>query len=677
MNLKTLSRLAAIAVIPVMSQAQESALETITVTASRQDAGILSLNSNLGWIDEDTINRTQQEHINQVMVRIPGVWVSRGNGQEHLTAIRSPVLTGAGGCGAFLMAQDGISLRGPAFCNTNQLFDTNAEQARQIEVLRGPGSTLYGTNAVHGVINVLTPDPLNDDPDYFALEAGPHEYLRNKFQFTRKQGDHAYLLQANLSHDGGYKDDSGADQQKLSFIHQFEEGDLSVKNVLSVTNLNQETAGFIRGFKSYEDPELKTSNPNPEAFRDSRTARAYSIVNYTLDEASSVKLVPYLRWTDMQFLQHFLPWQALEKNDQRGAGLQGQYSYQVDNISILAGVDLDYSIGNLQETQDEPFSPTIPAGSHYDYQVKATVISPFVQLNWDANEKLNINIGTRFENSDFDYDNYLSDGSACAPDVTGCRFTRPEDQTVSYSNWSYQLGGHYKIARDHRVYTQLSTGFRAPQATELFRLQAGQTVTNLEAEETTSIEVGFRGQWNELFYDMSLFSMDKDNFIFQDSNRQNISNGETEHHGVELSLHKQLSEQAYVSFNGTLAKHRYKNNLNISRQDIQGNEIDTAPEHIASAHLGWDWNEGHNVEAEFVHQGNYYLDPANTAEYEGHNLLNLRARYKWSEVITLHARVINLLDRDYAERADFAFGSYRYFVGEPRSLYVGIKGSFR
>ena len=676
MKISTLSPLALSLSLVMSGLAHGTELETITVTASRLDTNPLSLNSNLGWIDEEALTLTQQEHINQVMVRIPGVWISRGNGQEHLTAIRSPVLTGAGGCGAFMMAQDGIALRGPAFCNANQLFDTNSEQAQQIEVLRGPGSTLYGTNAVHGVINILTPDPADVEYQQIAFEAGPHDYVRSKMQFSHQSGKHAYLLQGNVSHDGGYKEESGADQQKLSLIHQYEDGKLNVKSVFALTNLNQETAGFIRGFESYKDPELKTQNPNPEAFRDSRTARAYSIINYTMNEDANLKLVPYVRWADMQFLQHFLPWQALEQNDQRSIGLQAQYNKRQGEVSFLVGMDTDYTVGKLQETQDEPFSPTIPQGAHYDYKVKATVLSPFAQINWDATQNLHFNVGARFERSHFDYQNFLSDGSACEPGIENCRFSRPEDQTKSYNNWSFQAGGHYRLTQNHRLYGQYSTGFRAPQATELFRLQAGQTVTDLEAEEVGSLELGFRGQWQDLYYDISAFSMEKDHFIFQDTQRQNVSTGKTEHHGIEVSVHKQLTAQAYFRFNGTLAKHRYKNDLTLSNQNIQGNEIDTAPEHMASAHLGWQWDEGHQVEAEYVHAGNYFLDPGNTAQYDGHNLINLRASYVYSENLTFHGRVINLMDQDYAERADFAFGSYRYFVGEPRSIYLGVTSKF-
>ena len=69
----------------------------------------------------------------------------------------------------------------------------------------------------------------------------------------------------------------------------------------------------------------------------------------------------------------------------------------------------------------------------------------------------------------------------------------------------------------------------------------------------------------------------------------------------------------------------------------------------------------------------YYLEPDNAHEYDGHNLLNLRLTSQLNSRIELGVRVTNLTDEDYAERADFGFGQYRYFVGEPRSLYLQLQ----
>lgn len=673
MSFKPLYNVLFVTLFTSLSYTHAVEVEKITVTSTRQTSSINDLTGNLTAISQSQIELIQAEHINQTLSRVAGTWISRGNGQEHLTAIRSPVLTGAGGCGAFYIAQDGISARAPGFCNTNQLFDLNTEQAGQIEVIRGPSSVFYGSNAVHGVINVLTPEVASLAAHSIAVEAGPNDYLRGKFSLSKELNDHSFAFYGNVSQDGGYKDESGYDQQKLNFIHQTNLNDWSFKNVLAISNLNQETAGFVRGFEAYTDPVLKTQNPNPEAFRDNQTFRLYSKIEHAANENGLFSVTPYIRWAEMTFLQHFLPWQPTETNSQRSFGVQTQYQQEYNDVSIVTGFDVDLTQGELTEIQDNDFSPSIPAGAHYDYEVAAHVLSPFAIVDWQATESLTLNAGLRYEYTDYDYQNNLSDGNACAPEINNCRFTRPEDQKVTYKEWSYLLGANYQITPNHRLYGQVSQGYRAPQATELFRLQAGQVVTELEAETLDAIELGLRGTSEFIYYDITVFDMEKDNFIFQDSNRQNISDGKTAHHGIELSINVSLSENWYFVANATLAKHRYKSDLTLSRTPIFNNEIDTAPEHLASMQLGWQADDGYSVEFDWVHQGNYFLDPQNTASYDGHKLLNIRGNYRISDALTIGARIVNLTNVDYAERADFAFGGYRYFVGEPRSVYFTLQ----
>jgi iron complex outermembrane receptor protein len=656
----------------VFSQEQQQPTEKITVTASRASQNVLDVAGNISWLDDESLRLIEQQHINQAMVRIPGAWISRGNGQEHLTAIRSPVLTGSGGCGAFFIAQDGISLRAPGFCNVNQLFDANTEQASSLEVLRGPASTMYGSNAVHGVINVLTPNPFATQQSSVSLSLGPHDYTRGMFSLSTTGEQHGFMLYGNVTKDAGYLQDSGYDQQKVNLIHQYKGGKWQIKNVLAVTNLNQETAGFISGFEVYKDASQKRQNPNPEAFRDSQSMRVYSQMSYVESDTTSFTITPYIRSTDMQFLQHYLPWQPIEDNSHSSVGVQAQFQKDYGDLSWLSGFDADYTQGQLTETQADDFSPTLPAGIHYDYEVNASVYSPFAQLKWTVTQQLMLSAGVRYEHTKYDYDNRLSAGSACAQGIENCRFTRPEDQIVDYDEWSYQVNANYALTNNHRLYVQYSTGYRAPQATELFRLQAGQTVAELDAEDVNSIELGLRGNTESLFYDVTLFSMQKDNFIFQDSDRQNISNGETSHRGIELALSYHW-QYFYASANGTFAKHQYDSNLTLSRINIKDNEIDTAPEHMGSAQLGWRADSGSFIELEWVHQGNYYLNPENSAEYSGHNLLNLRTGWALNETLDIGVRVSNLTDEDYAERADFGFGSYRYFVGESRAAYATVR----
>ena len=64
------------------------------------------------------------------MNRAPGTMIQRNSGEESLTAIRSPVLTGPGSCGVFLFLENSIPIRPTGFCNVNELFEVNSEQAR-------------------------------------------------------------------------------------------------------------------------------------------------------------------------------------------------------------------------------------------------------------------------------------------------------------------------------------------------------------------------------------------------------------------------------------------------------------------------------------------------------------------------------------------------------------------
>ena len=218
----------------------EAVLETVIVTASRSDQAGADLAIAWATLSEEVIARVAAQHSNQLFNRVSGAWVSRGNGQESLISLRSPVLTGAGSCGAFITAQDGISLRAPGFCNVNQLFDANLLQAGRVEVLKGPAAVVFGSNALHGIINVIS-RPVATTPNQIKLEAGSRDYYR----LSASGSWDSVALAAQASDYGGYQDASGYSQQKATFKidHQWDEWRLD--GALEGSHLEQETAGYI------------------------------------------------------------------------------------------------------------------------------------------------------------------------------------------------------------------------------------------------------------------------------------------------------------------------------------------------------------------------------------------------------------------------------------------------
>jgi iron complex outermembrane receptor protein len=654
----------------------ESVLDEIIVTAAKNEQHLRETTQSISVISNEDLTRISHTHIAEALQRVPGVWISRGNGQEHLTAIRSPVLTGAGSCGAFIMAQNGISLRAPGFCNVNELFEASSELANKIEVVRGPGSSIYGSNALHGVINILTPAPA-EGLRKLSFEAGPNDYLRTKTSWSTDQ----LRLDFSGTTDGGYKDASGFDQQKLLVTHSYANTNREITTTFSYTNLNQETAGFIRGDETYKDSGSKRDNPNPEAYRDARSFRLMSVINQQLSKGA-VTLTPYLRSVDMTFLQHFLPGQAIEKNGHDSLGLH--LLWHQDSWWQL-GFELEYTDGFLDEAQPNPtqgsafLAATIPAGKHYDYDVTAALAGVFLRAEHSF-DQLTISGSLRYQHTKYDYNNNMAsgrnreDGTPCG--FGGCRFNRPDDSTDTFNNWSPNLGFTWNINPDQQFYGSLSRGFRAPQATELYRLQARQNIADIDPVELDAIELGLRGSTDRLDYAISIFSMDKDNFIFRDTSRSNVDNGKTKHQGAEVDVTYRFNDNWSTNAAFTLAEHEYRNNPTLSATPLKGNTVDTAPETLGSLTLLWQATPQHTLELEWVHLGEYFEDPQNLNEYEGHDLLHLRGDWHYTDNFALSYRIMNLTDEDYAERADFAFGSDRYFVGTPRSIYLGFRFSF-
>ena len=91
----------------VLGDTVDPAIETVIVTATRQATAGANLAQAWSDIDGTEVDKIDLQHSNQLFNRVSGAWVSRGNGQESLISLRSPVLTGAGACGAFYTAEDG------------------------------------------------------------------------------------------------------------------------------------------------------------------------------------------------------------------------------------------------------------------------------------------------------------------------------------------------------------------------------------------------------------------------------------------------------------------------------------------------------------------------------------------------------------------------------------------
>jgi iron complex outermembrane receptor protein len=655
--------------------------EMRVISVSRQSQSLPDTQASISIIDAQELRLVAHTHYQESLNRLPGVNVHRNSGQESLVSIRSPVLTGAGACGAFLIAENGIPLRSNGFCNVNEMFDAHTENAEQIEVVRGPGSAFWGSNAMHGLINVVLPEP--GEAARLRIELGPRGSYQTQGVIGFGQGNFKQTLLVSGFSEQGYRADSGVDQQKASWLYSYMTGQgIGLDGGFTHTNLNQETAGFLVGTDAFQDSLLRKTNANPEAYRDSKSFRAWTSISlHRMDW--NIVLTPYWRDIDMSFMQHFLPGQPIEKFEHKSLGMQVAGYRDLDNGAQLAlGLDFEFTDAGLEQTQLNPtmgsffLVNSIPQGKHYDYDVEAQQIAAFLNYEHEIAQGWDMSLGLRLENIRYQYDNLMIDGRtddfgiACA---LGCRYNRPADREDSFANLSPKIGLSYAINEKHSIQFRLQRGFRAPQATELYRLQNDQSVADLDSVELDSYELNLKGGGTHWDYSASLYFMDKQNEIFQNSARENLNNSHTQHRGLELALGYQLTDSLLAEGVFNYVRHTYESSRTSGGIDINGNDVDTAPNRFGNLRLKWQATSSIVTELEWVMMGEYFTNPENTAEYDGHSLINLRGQYQLNEEVSFSLNLMNLTNERYAERADWTtFTGDRYFPGEGLRAFFAV-----
>ena len=674
-----------VSVLPVRAEPAdaETAIPELVVTSKRREELALDHAGNIDRIDTATIEEVGHQHIHELLTRIAGVWLGRGSGQEHLTAIRSPVLTGAGSCGAFLFLEDGIPIRPAGFCNVNGLMEIDTEQARSIEVIRGPGNALYGSNALHGTINVLMPMPAGDFAPEVALEAGANDFYRARLTMPF-DADARWLAEFVYADDGGFRDDSGYRQGKLHLKRQWHTTDGAFTLGVSATDLDQQTAGYIIGKDAYKDPAVNRSNPNPEAFRKASSERVYGIWSRSFPHFD-LDFRPYARRSDMRFLQHFLPGKPLEQNGQVSAGSMLTLSFGGNSRQMILGLDAEWSDSYLKETQDGPTegSPflveTRPEGKHYDYVVRSIGLAPYLQTDIRLSETTTLGAGLRVDYLRYEYDNHMLDGNT-RDDGTecgfgGCLYSRPADRSDSFANIAPNLSLTHRIGNAAAVYANLARGFRAPQMTELYRLQSGQDVADLGSENVDSLEFGARKRTRSLSIDVALYAMRKRDSIYRDAEGYNVSGARSKHRGIETDIHWQFAPAWSLSVDATYARHTYDFDTVAAQGEtfVSGRDVDTAPRWLGSAELQYRGTGRFDAALQWTMIGKYFIDAENRFTYPGHAIANLRTRVRLADDLDVVLRLNNVTDRAIADRADYAFGDYRYFPGRGREFFAEFR----
>jgi len=663
--------------------------DEIIVTATREPSDSLTTPASVSRIGADDLAELGAKHQADVLNRGAGVYIQRGSGAESLTAIRSPVLAGAGACGAFLVTEDNIPIRPVGFCNLNEMFEFNYEQAGALEVLRGPGSAMYGASAVHGIVNALTPR-VADLPAFSAgLEGGSDSFKRLRLGFGEELGSWGVGAYGVGTDAPGWRDSSGVKEAKLNLLADGEVGGGILRLRAAGTVLNQETAGFIQGYESYKDEDIARSNPNPEAFRDASSARvsAHFERDNCFGRDCRFELAGIYRRSRMDFIQHFLIGKPYEHNAQTSYLVSSTLDMKFFANALDARISVDAETADSELTEFQPGPSTDgtpaanrirPAGYHYDYTVASDTLGATLALDWRFANRWSLAAALRTDRTRYDYDNHMIDGNTDQNGVpcpgAGCLYSRPADRDDRFDNVAPRVTLSWQPGERSFLYVAASSGFRPPEMTEMYRLQRQQSIADLDSEQLDSVEAGWKFRNEIVSLTTSVYAMKKDHVIMRDANGFNISDGSTTHRGVEYEARVRIGDSWSLRAAGTYAVHKYGFSEAIDGGEtiIEGNDVDTAPRQLhnlsVEAKLGATFSAA--LDVAFVDR--YFLDAANTAAYAGHTVAGLRVDWRARADLRASLHVDNLFDTAYADRADYAFGNYRYFPARGRALFLSL-----
>lgn len=692
---------AALAGLASTAQAASEApvLDEVVVTGSRTATLLSETPQAIGVVKEDALKRDKPKTMGEVINRIPGVhWNDLGN-EQHSMGIRQPISTNA----VYQYLEDGIPIRPLGVFNHNSLNEMNLAGTESVEVVKGPASSLYGSNAVGGAINFLTAAPSRTP---YASAGARHDSKAGFTRYDTSASNTWGALGLRFSHYSSRRTGDNwqehSDGSKDSFSLR---GDYALnawsqlRATLVHTDLDTATAGSL-----FENDYL--TNPgkslNTFSYRKDKTTRVNLAWEGETVQNGLTTFTLFSRRNDHGQLPAYTIGSCagntcrgtINNNHVESLGLDIKHQQEFDWLAsrLVAGIYLDrsdnpYVSDNLRITRDPatgryvsyvPSSATDPRGVR-NFQTDINNAAAFAQWEFSPIAKVRVVAGGRFDTIDYDFRNNLAPAGSA-------NFGAP-NESRSFSHFSPKLGATYALAGNASVYANLSEGFTPPDVSQLYGKTA---VPDLKPATYDNTEIGLRMAFlnGALKLDSALYRLDgRDtivNYNISPGNSENRNAGRTRSQGLELGVTGELGAFD-MRFGTTIATHRFRSYRASGTLDYSGKDMPQAPRHITTAEIGYKPRQGMRVALEMVRQGEYWMDNANTVKYPGHTLLNLRGSVQFAKGWEAWLQARNLTDKHYADSASSSYsgvGAYspntqnQYTTGAPRSIMVGLAHTF-
>lgn len=654
-------------------------LDPVYVTDSEGEA-LKDVPASVTLIPDEDLEAVSAIRAGDVLAAAPGTFLAGLNGPREIVQIRQPL--------AFdnrtLFLEDGVPLQSPVYYDQSALgYSQLLSSPGGVEVLRGPGTALYGSDALSGIVNVRTRAP--DDPLRFGarVRGGEQGLFDLQAEAGIETGDRQDLrATVAISGEDGFREETAFHRTQGVLRHAFRGERLDIDSGLYVTDYETESATAIRPLSEL-GARINESGLNPavdvdDAVETGALYRLQSRISYDVSDRLSLEVTPYLRRQESATTAVFQPATTpREEATVDSFGLLPRLRYEAGKATMTAGLDVELTDLDIFLFQSRPdavvFGDLFRQGVQFDYTVDYRSYSPFIQ--WEQRfGDVTLQLGLRHDSLAYDFDNALTE-------VPGDARLQVPDREDDFDATSPKAALIWDVSESHSLFARYARGFRVPRAPELYELEAGQAEFTLEPETLDSVEIGWRGQYERVTAELVGYWQESENGVITDvqtaAGNISVNAGSKRFAGIEAALAAELGAGLEAQLVLAWQDFVFEERSADGDDPFDGNNLAEAPETLGNLILSWTppAAEDFTLTGRLRHIGSWPLNDANTVYSDEEYILTLNGEWRISENLVADLRLENVTDEVYAVFADapvFA-PQGRARPGQVRTLSAGLR----
>lgn len=615
---------------PVLAASDEESVDRIIVTGSRTPMSINSVGSAVTVITRDDIERRQARYVSDLLRTVPGFSVSHSGVAGAQTQVR---VRGAE-ANHILVLIDGARANDPATGDEFRWEFLTTANIERIEIVRGPQSAIWGSDAVAGVVHIITRSGGTQPRLGGYVEGGSLDTLNSAVNAS--VGDDNWSMSFSLEHletDGGNISRTGSEDDNSDATT----GSISASFQASEDFAFTFGARMVDSYSQYDNIDFLVTGLPADSDVALETRQHYVQVGTTIGG-------------DESRIKHHIAARYFDSENQNLADGIADINALSDRVTLAYQADIaigDDVLSVAVEREETDFEQRGPVGFGDPNQEQAMDVTSVIA---DYQARLGDNL-TLLASARFDDNSFFDDA------ITG------------------RLSLTWNLDDATRVRGNIGTGRKNPTFIELYGYFPGQFVSNpnLKPEESTSFDLGVERQVSEsLNLQITAFRQDLDDeingFVFDPvtflSTAENMP-GTSKRSGVELATRWDVSDRFGFNANYTYIDSTSENLREVRR-----------PRHSGSVEFDYGFMDNRGRAAFTAAYGGTRTDtffppwpnPPEVVTLSNHWLLDLTVQFRITDDVRLFARGNNLLDSDYEQ-------VYGYRT-PGRTGYAGVEVAF-